>query len=467
MNRSITLSAMLSLPILCAAQTGTINNVLFNPVNPNECQLVNITVTGTTQSGISIDNFNIGQTGNTIEVTLNCSGGGGGQAPFSQLIPPIGPYPAGAYVFQVRLLHVPSNTVMATQNVNKTIAVGQNPNVGTQVNIPDLVCTAAPAFQLISLLAGADPGGVWTDPNGQPSNGTFIPGTSPQGSYNYTILALPPCQSASVDVIVVYIPNSNPGTNGFAQTCAGNAPFDLFPFLGGTPQTNGSWFRPGGQSFNGIFDPSSDPAGAYRYEVPTTEPGCPNPFATVTVSYSAPNNAGTGITVSVCESDTLYALSGALTGNPQPTGTWFDPDGFVMGGYTAEIIPQVNPDGVYTYVVTSVSCPPDSAFATIVYIAEPCDISVQEVPAGLTRFEVSPNPTQGTLFLDLAAEQELGHVELQVIDLSGRQRASRGLQGVGTAHQRITLDVSGLAAGMYTLRLVTDRGVAARPFVRQ
>ncbi|MCB9169932.1 MAG: gliding motility-associated C-terminal domain-containing protein [Flavobacteriales bacterium] len=52
------------------------------------------------------------------------------------------------------------------------------------------VCSGDAPIDLFTLLAGSpSAGGDWTDPNGDPSSGTFVPGTSIDGPYEYTAAA--------------------------------------------------------------------------------------------------------------------------------------------------------------------------------------------------------------------------------------------------------------------------------------
>ena len=93
-----------------------------------------------------------------------------------------------------------------TARINITIV----PAVDAGENTTVTICTYWPLQQLVTLINGTpDPGGVWTDPNGQPFGGTFNPLVSAQGLYTYTVIGTPPCPSDQSSIAVV------------VQTCVG------------------------------------------------------------------------------------------------------------------------------------------------------------------------------------------------------------------------------------------------------
>ncbi len=71
-------------------------------------------------------------------------------------------------------------------------------------------CPGTAAFQLLDSLGGTPaPGGTWTDPLGQPTDGTFTPGSSPNGTHVYTQTIFPGC-SLSAALLVEALPASDP-----------------------------------------------------------------------------------------------------------------------------------------------------------------------------------------------------------------------------------------------------------------
>lgn len=439
----------------------TITSVQFTPNDFSECQLVDLTVHGTIPGNATINSFVPGQMGNTITVELIATGSGGGNSNFNQTVPGLGPYPPGNYTFQVTLNL--NGNVVATNNTSKTVSVGVDPDAGEFAQNTS-VCLAGPSINLFNMLGGApDPGGVWTGPFGDPHAGTFVPGTDLAGSYTYTIEVLPPCTTAVQSVYLQYAPTNDPGMNGGASTCQGAAPFDLFSYLLGTPDAGGAWTYQG-NNHSSTFDPSTDPAGPYTYTVPAIAP-CPAPSATVTVSFQSSANAGIGGNVVVCSTDTSYALADGLGGNPDQSGSWYDPFGFLLGNYMATMVPALNGGGTYLYVVGGNPCPADTAELVVSVLDPPCNIGIEEIGIGLTHFELVPNPSDGAVAIELASTGRSKDMDLRLNDASGRTVLAQKISASGVRQVRAQLDLGHLAGGIYTVRLSNTDGAVTRRLV--
>ncbi len=196
------------------------------------------------------------------------------------------------------------------------------------------------------------------------------PTFSGTASQTYTLTVSDPndpgcTKTYTVDVTVS---ETNAGTPSVVSVCQEAAPFDLFAQLGGTPQTGGTWTRPGGAAFTNPFNPSTHPAGSYTYRVQNG--GCPAETATITVSFHPNANAGNNNTAEVCETNTTFNLNSALNGNPTG-GTWSavvgqSPMPSIFGGNI------VNPSSLgagtfyFNYVVASPNgCVSDTALLTL------------------------------------------------------------------------------------------------------
>ena len=82
-------------------------------------------------------------------------------------------------------------------------------------------------------------------------------------SYLYTVNA---CGggtlSAAVVVTTIALPNS--GSDSTLVLCPTDSPIDLYNYLGGSPETGGTW-SPALASGTGVFDPMNDAANTYTY----------------------------------------------------------------------------------------------------------------------------------------------------------------------------------------------------------
>ncbi len=105
-----------------------------------------------------------------------------------------------------------------------TISLSQAANMGADGGIS--VCADDDDFGLFPLLgAGTDTGGLWTTPDGQPSNGTIDPSTATGGSYTYTLAAPAPCQAVQGSVFIVI--NAVPAPSIAVSMADGCAPVEV------------------------------------------------------------------------------------------------------------------------------------------------------------------------------------------------------------------------------------------------
>ena len=56
---------------------------------------------------------------------------------------------------------------------------------------------------------------------------------------------------------------------------------------------------------------------------------------------------------------------------------------------------------------------------------------------------------------------------IEVVDVYGKVVRTVGLSQCGSRTTPTQINVSGLAAGMYFVRVTTDRGVVTKPFVKK
>jgi gliding motility-associated-like protein len=147
-------------------------------------------------------------------------------------------------------------TVLATApcpNASADVLVDVNPLPDAGTNGSITLCPESSPIVLFSLLGGTPmPGGAWTAPYGQPSNGIFDPATSPQGAYTYTVTGLAPCPNAvassTATVFLIAPPNAGPD----AVTCT------LEFNLSATGNwASGSWSGPAGITFSEPTSPTS------------------------------------------------------------------------------------------------------------------------------------------------------------------------------------------------------------------
>ena len=109
----------------------------------------------------------------------------------------------------------------------------------------------------------------WTPDDGSLDDPTIPnPTASPATTTTYTLTVYPvghPLCSSSDEVTISLGVSPDVGTDGTATLCLEGVPEDLFPYLGGTPETGGEWYDDAGALITMPFDPGTMPAGLYEY----------------------------------------------------------------------------------------------------------------------------------------------------------------------------------------------------------
>ena len=182
-------------------------------------------------------------------------------------------------------------------------------------------CSSDPIFDLDSNLTGASSGGEWTFNSASVSN-LFDPSTVQSGTYTYTTANSCGSSSTSFDIIVTQAPNA--GTDNSILICVIDGVTDLFPLLGTSAQSGGTW-SPALPSGTGEFDPNADAAGVYTYTVAAVSPCTTNASASITVTVddsTAPVVVNLNPEYCLVDNPTVSNLDSALT--ITGTVTWYE-----------------------------------------------------------------------------------------------------------------------------------------------
>lgn len=208
---------------------------------------------------------------------------------------------------------------------------------------------------------------MWSDQTGtgalvDPVNGIMdatqlVPGGPYQ--FGYTVVD-PACGQSSALVAIFITGYPDPGGDTAISVCATDAPFDMSTRLIGTPQQGGIWTGPGGVPVSVIFDPATQPGGAYVYALAGTAP-CADTSAILNITVEQPPQAGQDLAVQACNSGQLD-LGTVLGPDADPGGAWIDQDGtgalsgvqVDLGGLEPGVLDIL-------YVVDNTGCAADSA----------------------------------------------------------------------------------------------------------
>ncbi|MBS1583070.1 MAG: gliding motility-associated C-terminal domain-containing protein [Bacteroidetes bacterium] len=299
------------------------------------------------------------------------------------------------------------------------------PDAGTNASLT--LCGNQPPFLLADALGGdPDVGGAWTGPNG-PHSALYDPTIDPGGAYTYTVIDGSLCRD-SATVTITNVAPPDPGQNGTLLICTTSPPVQLINSLGGTPGPGGTWTGPAGPH-DGSYDPATDPAGVYTYNMGGHAP-CPSASATVTVALTAQPDAGLDGTLTTCNTVTALDLLTGLGGSPDIGGSWTDPGNTgALNGGTVNTTGLAEGTYTFTYTVTATGCGSDVATVTVAVADQP--------DAGLDGALITCNTaTALDLFTGLGGSPDAGGTW---VDLDG----TGALAGS-------TVNIGSLAIGTYT-----------------
>lgn len=344
-------------------------------------------------------------------------------------------------------------------NDTATLIVNEvpEPQAGTGLTLP--VCVTETAQDLFEgLQAPYDAGGVWSDPGatGALTDSLFDATVVGLGTYTfvYTVAGTSPCPNDQATVTVEVSAGVDIGT-GAIDTICGNVSYDLFNSLPvGTPQT-GTWTDNSGTGqLNGsILNAAQLPSGVsypFTYEVQTV--ACGLVSVGVIIHVAAAPNAGGNASVQTCANAGSVDLFGALTGAPEPGGSWTNPLGAAHDGSfeTATDVP-----GTYTYTVLG-TAPCTNATATVTITVN------QPASAGAdSSVTLCNTETAYDLFAALAGEPLVGGswTELNSTGTLTGAALNTTLLGPGTYGFRYTVQVPGCTPVSATVSVTLLEGV--------
>ena len=321
---------------------------------------------------------------------------------------------AGAYIYTVNGV-APCGNDAATVTVNITVG----PNAG--VSASTTLCLNSPVQHLFPVLGPtADAGGVWS-PALASGTDLFDPALDAPGPYVYTFSGNQTCDNDTATITVIVNPLPNAGDDAPAIICSNTNPVNLLTYLGGTPQTGGTWLPPL-HSGTDIFDPTFDTASSYTYTI--GNPFCTPDIATLTITIIQGPEAGVSASTELCVNSLPIHLFPLLGATAQVGGTWSPP----LASTTDLFDPALDAPGPYLYTLSG---------------NQPCDNDTASVTVTVT-----PLPNAGTFLGNQNVCPSEGTFDLFSL-LNGNQ-----IDGVWTDSANLTVtntvEVTTLAAASYS-----------------
>ncbi len=258
--------------------------------------------------------------------------------------------PQGIYTYEVI-----GQTPCPSLEASLTIVFTDEISAG--VPNPLALCSSDAPVQLASALSGnVSPGGVWTAPNGQLSNGSFDPQASAPGNYTYSVTAIG-CQPVSSTVPVSIEQAVSAGEGTTSTVCESLSPLNLQSLLTPNATFGGQWL------INGTPIPGNlviEGGQSYPLQYQVIGNACPTDLANYLVNVDIQPNAGPDAAVELCLPNGFYDLSNDLAPNGGFETQLTAPDGSILPASILDLESAQN--GAYTYTfISNNACPNDAA----------------------------------------------------------------------------------------------------------
>lgn len=261
-----------------------------------------------------------------------------------------------------------------TDSVMIMVDPGLNPGTDTAI----VVCANQPSFNLIDMMGGnPDPGGDWTDSNGNPFPPTFDPLVDPSQELTYTVTSVNGCiGSALLDIEV--LPLGDPLCCAEPDAGSGGISCNLSFTLGATPANGnfGVWSGPPGSTFTDASDPAATITVAsggtfWIYWIEDNQPICyvvDSVEVTFTDEFDPVVSTTDAICFDACDGEAFVTPTG---GNAPFTYNW---SGGIAG--LADDTAFAVCAGSYTVTLTDVNnCTDDTSFV----ISEPAPMEIDAI----------------------------------------------------------------------------------------
>ncbi len=330
------------------------------------------------------------------------------------------------------------------------------------------ICETETTFNLFSLTGPHTPGGVWSDVSstGGLTDSIYdatVAGAGGPFNFRYIVGATGGCPADTAFISITADTARSAGVSAAAAYCTNNTSFiNLRPLLVGA-DGGGTWVDvdASGILIGGRIRPSNGTAGLFRFRYIISANGsCAADSATVTVTLANPVEAGADAADTTCVSKGTLNLASYLSANAAAGGTWKDVNG--SGGLTGATFNPTNvtPNTTYAfrYVVAGpVGCGNDSATVSI-FVCN--DVSLSE--QALSTVALYPNPTTGVFFVE-DADKSTANLSIEILSIDGKLLRKVEFNQNG----KHKVDVSELAAGVYNVKVSTEKGIKVFRLITQ
>ncbi|RFC54078.1 GEVED domain-containing protein [Brumimicrobium aurantiacum] len=249
------------------------------------------------------------------------------------------------------------------------------------------------------------------------------------------------------------------GIDGSIDICRLEDTLDLNNGLITKPNGTGFWTFPSEPTFvtqDSVFN--FDYLAPGSYEVYYVERYVCFDTTTATINVFDLSRAGEDGVVEVCQNEPVN-LFGALSGNVDLGGEWYDYQGTLVGSQS--IAANIPGSYNYEYIADNGVCPADTSIVEVT-VRPDCDyLSIEgEMFADLS---VYPNPA--TTLLNVVNPSNASELKVEMLDMNGRVVLVEN-QSLNNASEA-TLSIGHLENGVYTLRIYNNEGHKTFKVVKQ
>ena len=249
------------------------------------------------------------------------------------------------------------------------------------------------------------------------------------------------------------------GTAGTAMVCATQTMINLASYIG-QHSAGGMWMDDDatGALTDSIFDASMVASGSYNFTYYIAASGnCPADSATVSVMVDTVIMLGASVSDTICDSIAAMNLDDLLDAQTTQGGSWVEisSSGSISGGVFNPAL-ATGQTVTVRYTVSN-ACGTDSIDISV-YVQD-CSIGLRDYMS--KKLEMYPNPVTDVLNVSLKGETFKNAV-IEVYSSNGKLLIQEQVNG----NKVVKIDLGTLPKGMYTVKISSEEGAAARQITK-
>lgn len=367
---------------------------------------------------------------------------------------------AGVYTVMI------TDSMMCTSTETITITNLNAPSVAVSAQGNPTCAGTANGTATIAITGGTgatNTAWTWNGNAFTPNSGTN-PTNLPGGTFVVTVTDANQCQGFTS--FTLQAPNAAQiSTASSSPVCADstNGGINVAVLSGGSGSFTFVMSPAGGTSTSTSFVANDLGAGTYVVTITDEQTGCvetrtfnltaPAPI-TGTLTQTVPNTAfgpynGVATCAGASGGNGVFTYSWTMTSNGQP---------YNIAPTTANVVTGI-PGGNLCVVITDEN---NCASPAICQAIGGPSVGIEEALIGINTFSAYPNPANTFLNVNMVLDNK-DNVAISIVSINGQTLVSKSFDGVSSVNE--TLNLNGLASGMYLLKVSTSVGTATHKLI--